>query len=216
MRRFSLADPAALPDAGVLRAAELRALSDASEIIRSAQAKAAAREAEQAKRLEAALVEATERAYADGLRDLAAAAAAYGAATDALSTKLTDLLRQCLIRVFRARPAKKVLLATVAPVLSKLTGAREIAVAVHPSRAEALEAALAEAQTALSGIEIAVETDPALDPEDCRIFTESDVINVGAPVVIERLIGALSDHLAAAEKATEEGRESDPKEMSDG
>ncbi|MEO0624494.1 MAG: HrpE/YscL family type III secretion apparatus protein [Pseudomonadota bacterium] len=196
MRRIRLIDPSILPDGGVLRADQVRALCTASDVIDRAEAWAAERDAAQSAHLEQARAEATERAYADGISALLEASAAYRNATQQLQAKLTDLLRDCLGHVFRERPAEDVLHAAIRPVLSSITIDEDVAIVVHPSRVPALEAALVRAAETVGKARIGVETDPSLRPEDCRIYTDAEVINAGAEVITERLITALSDHLA--------------------
>lgn len=209
MRRIRLIDPDILPDGGVLRADQVQALCTASDLIERAEAWAAERDAAYAARLDQALAEAREQAYADGLKALLEASAAYRGATRTLHGKLTGLLRDCLGHVFRERPAEDVLHAAILPVLSSITIDEDVAIVVHPSRVSALETALVRASKTIGEARIGVETDLALGPEECRIYTDTEVINAGADVITERLIGALAQHLSAAEAegATAPGQE---------
>lgn len=192
MQKVRLTDPSVLPECGILSARDVHALCDASAVMDAVDQWAEARKSEHLLALDASLTEATERAYADGLRDLGRAVELYRTAASKMEHRLSELLAECLYRVFHEHPPAELLRATVTPVLATISAGEEVAISTHPSRSVALEEALQASTEVTEALHLNLVPDAGLDPSECRIFTETEVIEVGVDVLVDRLLGALA------------------------
>ena len=194
MRQIRLLDPDAVPDTLVIKAHTVEACVTAERIVDDARTWAKAHMDEARTAIRQAELEATERGYAEGLRQFQSAADDYAQAREALAAQVEDLLAKCLLRVFGEYPARDVLRHTVVPVLNTMVPGDDLSIAVHPDQASDLDTVLAEhARQTGSHRSIDIEPHPDMAPGDCVIYSPSEVIHAGIHVLTEQLLSAISD-----------------------
>lgn len=194
MRQIDVLHPAALAGARIIKADNLDRLIRAHDVLAEAEAWAMARKAALADEIQAECRAAHERAYHQGLVQFTDAVARYGHETGALADRVIGLVRACLSRVLSDLPQDQVLMDLIAPVLREIRSDQNITVMVHPDRLADLKAALAQrAQTLAPGVDLTARADPAVDRDDCLLYTEEEVFTVSIPVTCDLLCRALSD-----------------------
>jgi flagellar biosynthesis/type III secretory pathway protein FliH len=196
MRRLEVLDTGAVPDGGILRSTDFTTMSKSDDIIRNTQSWAAARRAEIEQKLEEERKEVLAAAYREGLSAFVEARDGYAQATDALAQKLEFLLHKSLHRVLGVWPPKEILQATLAPLLSDLERQGDVRLLVHPNQVVALRAFLDGHVRDLGAF--AVVADPSLDEPDCVIFTQSEIVTLTIPVLVDQLMTAMSQYVALA------------------
>ncbi len=198
LRQIVVNDPDAILLTGVLLAEEVHALDRAAMIVQNAEADVAARLEEHEAKLQATVDEAIERGYKDGYAQFFEATEAYRKASEALQENLLDLLRDSMEVVFRERPDIDVLKAIIAPVLQSIHASDRMTIVVNPADCANLEIILAENAGEIFDGGADICPDPSLKQGSCRIYTETEAVDVSVEVTIDRLIGAISKHLDAS------------------
>ena len=100
--------------------------------------------------------------------------------------------------VFRERPDIDVLKAIITPVLHSIRASERITIVLNPTDCANLEIILAENSGEIFDGEADICPDPSLKQGSCRIYTETEAVDVSVDVTIDRLIGAISKHLEAS------------------
>ncbi len=208
MRRIEILDKGTVPGSGILRSTEFASISKSDDIIRNTQSWASARRAEIEAKLQEERKAALARAYEEGLSGFLTARNGYFEATRKLSEKLEFLLQKGLSRVLGDLAPNDLLQATLAPLISDLERQGEVRLQVHPTRVAMLRAFLAE-RLADPGA-FAVISDASLDEPDCVIFTQSEIITVSIPVLVDQLMIAMAQYLELAVAAQREDTGDNP------
>jgi flagellar biosynthesis/type III secretory pathway protein FliH len=208
MRRIEILDKGSLPGSGILRSTDFASISKSDDIIRNTQSWAAARRAEIEAKLQEERKATLTRAYEEGLSGFLAARDGYLEATHKLSEKLEFLLLKSLDRLLGTLPPKDLLQATLAPLIGDLERQGEVRLLVHPTQVAMLRTFLAERLSDPGAF--AVMSDASLDEPDCVIFTQSEIITVSIPVLVEQLMTAMATYLELAVAAQREDSSDSP------
>ena len=153
-------------------------------------------EAEQRAKFEEQLVR-ERAAVAKTVTDFAQDRAAYYGRLEEEAVRLAlSIARKILHREAQVDPL--LLMGVVKVTLDKIEGATEVALLVHPQRAQDWRRQLAAVMPAGKPLEI-VE-DPAIEPDQCRLRTSMGTANLGLEGQLKEIEAGLTDLLAARPK----------------
>lgn len=137
---------------------------------------------------------AVEKAYADGLCDLAAAASEFRSAKEKVGDDLHDLLQACLETVFRKCSVPDLVEDVIAPVLANLQDHEDLSIIVPADKVSDFEKAFKKCKdTHLGGLRVFIEPSESDDNDECTIYTGADVLDFSVSVMTERLMKTVAD-----------------------
>ncbi|OED49572.1 hypothetical protein AB838_05785 [Rhodobacteraceae bacterium (ex Bugula neritina AB1)] len=198
MRRIELPGPAPRPANGIIRGELLAAVNEADACVTAAKEWSLQEQARIARLAEDAEAKARQSGYEAGLQLFAEAGSKLDAAREALAGRVEQLVEQCLLQVLGGMPKADLFEATLTSVLSELRSETALVARVHPDHASALAQAIHAVRNSFgSRIQISAEFDQSMPADDCMIYTDTEVINAGVPVMVEQLIDAF---VAAADR----------------
>ena len=191
MRRIELSGPSPKPANGIIRGDLLAAVNEAEACVAAAKEWSLQEQHRVAHLAEEIKTKARQSGYESGLQLFAEASKNLDSAREALVGRVEQLVEQCLTQILGSVPKADLFEATITLVLSELRSETALVARVHPDYARVLPQAIQSFQNS-NGIrtQIKVEFDHSMSADECMIYTETEVINAGVPVMVEQLVQA--------------------------
>jgi len=182
------------PGTGLLKAKEVNKYLKTIDVAAATQRLKRKRLKEHQGQLKSECAAATEKAYAEGLRELASAAAELRAEKERVGDDLRNLLQASLETVFRKCSVPDLVDEVIAPVLANLQNFDNLTVIVPVDKAADFEKAFEGCKdTLFGGLHVTVEPSSNGASDECIVYSGTDVLDFSVSVITEMLMKTVMD-----------------------
>lgn len=147
------------------------------------------------------LSEIRSRAYAIGLQEglvaLSAANQAFAKKEASLERLVSDLVGTCLQRIFAQVPKQDLFEVIIKEVLEEVKTDHTLTILCHPTVVEEVRSAVdswkSEVEKKKFALEILIDCSEDLEIDICEIYTDSEIMIAGIPILWKQLVQTLED-----------------------